>query len=67
MKLHCISSWGHDFRPEYRELWRLGEVFPGVPRLALTATATSKVRDDIVGQLRWIILECWLAISAARI
>ncbi|MEZ6151905.1 MAG: DNA helicase RecQ [Pirellulaceae bacterium] len=49
---HCISSWGHDFRPEYRELWRLGEVFPGVPRLALTATATSKVRDDIVGQLR---------------
>lgn len=49
---HCISSWGHDFRPEYRELWRLGEAFPGVPRLALTATATSKVRYDIVGQLR---------------
>lgn len=49
---HCISQWGHDFRPEYRRLAELRDVFPGVPFHAFTATATPRVRDDIVQQLR---------------
>lgn len=48
---HCISEWGHDFRPEYRRLSELRRVFPSVPILALTATATDRVRDDIVASL----------------
>ncbi len=48
---HCISEWGHDFRPEYRQISTLREVFPGVPFMALTATATERVRADIVKQL----------------
>ncbi|MDD5054855.1 MAG: DNA helicase RecQ [Candidatus Peribacteraceae bacterium] len=48
---HCISEWGHDFRPEYRNLRSLREAFPSVPCIALTATATEKVREDIVTQL----------------
>lgn len=48
---HCISSWGHDFRPEYRQLRMLRDRFPGVALHAFTATATEKVRDDIVAQL----------------
>ncbi|HVU38858.1 MAG TPA: DNA helicase RecQ [Opitutales bacterium] len=48
---HCISEWGHDFRPEYRKLQELRRLFPSVPFLALTATATERVRDDIVRQL----------------
>jgi len=48
---HCISEWGHDFRPEYRNLRNLKNLFPDVPLIALTATATAKVRDDIINQL----------------
>ena len=48
---HCISQWGHDFRPEYRRLAELRDTFPGVPMHAYTATATPRVRDDIVAQL----------------
>ncbi len=49
---HCISHWGHDFRPEYRQLAALKERFPAASVHAYTATATPKVRDDIVAQLR---------------
>ena len=48
---HCVSQWGHDFRQDYLSLDRLGELFPGVPRLALTATATPIVREEIVERL----------------
>jgi len=48
---HCISQWGHDFRPEYRQLARLRTVFPGIRLHAYTATATARVRHDIAGQL----------------
>ena len=48
---HCISEWGHEFRPDYRNLLDLRRDFPSVPVIALTATATEKVREDIVQQL----------------
>jgi ATP-dependent DNA helicase RecQ len=48
---HCISEWGHDFRPEYRELKKLRKHLPDVPIMALTATATERVRADIIKEL----------------
>ncbi len=49
---HCISEWGHDFRPDYRHLRTLKEFLPQTPLIALTATATPRVRDDIVNLLK---------------
>ena len=58
---HCISEWGHDFRPEYRQIATLREHFPGVPVMALTATATERVRADIVKQLHFHDPRCYVA------
>jgi ATP-dependent DNA helicase RecQ len=58
---HCISEWGHDFRPEYRQLADLRRLFPQVPLMALTATATTRVRQDIVSMLQLREPSCFLA------
>ncbi|MEM8685202.1 MAG: RecQ family ATP-dependent DNA helicase [Pseudomonadota bacterium] len=48
---HCVSQWGHDFRHEYLSLGELGRLFPGVPRMAVTATATERTRQEIIDRL----------------
>lgn len=58
---HCVSEWGHDFRPEYRQLAELRDHFPGTPVMALTATATERVRADIIGHLRLREPRCYVA------
>ena len=58
---HCISEWGHDFRPEYRQIAELRDRFPEVPMMALTATATERVRKDIVHLLKLRAAGCYVA------
>ena len=59
---HCISEWGHDFRPDYRNLKALRRLLPEAPVIALTATATQRVRDDIVGELA--LRDCRVFVSS---
>lgn len=58
---HCISEWGHDFRPEYRQLAELREFLVNVPMMALTATATERVREDIIGMLKLRQPKCYIS------
>ena len=58
---HCISEWGHDFRPEYRQIAGLRKHFPNVPFMALTATATGRVRKDIISHLKLQEPKCYVA------
>jgi ATP-dependent DNA helicase RecQ len=58
---HCISEWGHDFRPEYRQIPELRPLFPTLPIMALTATATERVRHDIVTLLKLREPQCYVA------
>jgi len=58
---HCISEWGHDFRPEYRQLAELRKLFPETPMMALTATATERVRADIIKLLKLREPRCYVA------
>ncbi len=58
---HCVSQWGHDFRPEYRELGRLRTIFPKTPLIALTATAESQTKTDIIERLNLQKSRCFIA------
>lgn len=58
---HCVAQWGHDFRPEYRQLKILAERFPRVPRIALTATADERTRQEIITELSLEDADCFIA------
>ena len=58
---HCVSQWGHDFRPEYLQLGQLAELFPQVPRMALTATADERTRQEIVQRLKLEQAACFIS------
>jgi ATP-dependent DNA helicase RecQ len=58
---HCISQWGHDFRPEYSKLGRLRQLFPDIPLIALTATAETHTRKDILTRLRLNPSRCFVS------
>ena len=58
---HCVSEWGHDFRPEYRQLAKLRTALPGIPMMALTATATGRVRTDIITHLKLLQPQTFVA------
>jgi ATP-dependent DNA helicase RecQ len=58
---HCVSQWGHDFRPEYAQLGMLREIFPSIPMIALTATADSQTRSDILARLNLGHATCYIA------
>jgi RecQ family ATP-dependent DNA helicase len=49
---HCVSQWGHDFRPHFQQLYRLREMIPGIPMLAVTATATPRVQAEVLSSLQ---------------
>ncbi|HCL42688.1 MAG TPA: ATP-dependent DNA helicase RecQ, partial [Pseudomonas sp.] len=58
---HCVSQWGHDFRPEYLQLGQLAEQFPGVPRMALTATADERTRGEMMQRLKLEHAACFVS------
>ncbi|SDS62879.1 ATP-dependent DNA helicase RecQ [Halopseudomonas xinjiangensis] len=58
---HCVSQWGHDFRPEYLQLGQLAELFPDVPRMALTATADERTRQEIIQRLKLEHAACFIS------
>ncbi|UAW97364.1 DNA helicase RecQ [Halopseudomonas nanhaiensis] len=58
---HCVSQWGHDFRPEYLQLGQLAELFPSVPRMALTATADERTRQEIIQRLKLEQAACFIS------
>lgn len=58
---HCVSQWGHDFRPEYLQLGQLAELFPDVPRMALTATADERTQGDITQRLKLEAARCFIS------